>query len=554
VCPTNKGSNIRVNQNCLNISAPNLQGRSQAQNETAIAVNPSDSSQVVAGYNDYRRGDGTCGMDFGNGASWTDATAPNNFVRGGTFGGVAREYFQASGDPSVAWDTKGNAYYDCQMFLRGTAVTNNPDVSSGIYVFRSTGDAGASWNFPGHPAVEEFTTNPAELLDKPYMSIDDSHRSPFTDRIYVTYTNFAADGSGKIFEVHSSDFGQTFSAPVLVSGTSTLCPNGFTAPNSCDEDQFSQPFTAPDGTLYVVFANYNTHNGGDANHYQVLIAKSTDGGATFGPVVKVADFNDLPECSDYQGGQDAFRACVKEKGPSMDSVFRAANYPVGGVNPTNPSQVVVTFASYINIDSKATNGCTQAGFNRVTANARYNGVKTAGACNNKIVYSVSNDGGTTFTGGTAAVEHLPVVNQDPGQTRTDQWFQWAQFADNGRLVVSYYDRQYGNDEFAGASDVSLSDSSDLVSFTSTRVTTSSMPAPTQFPDAQGNSLFWGDYAGLTVSGSTAFPIWADSRDADLFLCDKTGTAGKPPALCTGTEPDGDQANDENVYSEGVPLP
>lgn len=30
---------------------------------------------------------------------------------------------------------------------------------------------------------------------------------------------------------------------------------------------------------------------------------------------------------------------------------RAANYPAAGVNPSNPRQVVVTFASYINQDS-----------------------------------------------------------------------------------------------------------------------------------------------------------------------------------------------------------
>src|SRR5713226_7737826 len=34
-CPDNIGNDQRVNQNCLNISDSNLQGRSQAENETA---------------------------------------------------------------------------------------------------------------------------------------------------------------------------------------------------------------------------------------------------------------------------------------------------------------------------------------------------------------------------------------------------------------------------------------------------------------------------------------------------------------------------------------
>src|SRR5947209_4680195 len=58
-CPRNFGSNVLVNQNCLNVTDTDLQGRGQAQNETAIAQNPFNPRQVVASFNDYRRGDGT---------------------------------------------------------------------------------------------------------------------------------------------------------------------------------------------------------------------------------------------------------------------------------------------------------------------------------------------------------------------------------------------------------------------------------------------------------------------------------------------------------------
>src|SRR4051812_18548860 len=63
-CPQNYGSNVVVNQNCLNISDPDLQGRGQAQNETAIASDPNNRRHVIASYNDYRRGDGTCGVSY----------------------------------------------------------------------------------------------------------------------------------------------------------------------------------------------------------------------------------------------------------------------------------------------------------------------------------------------------------------------------------------------------------------------------------------------------------------------------------------------------------
>ena len=39
-CPQNRGTNVKVNQNCLNLSDTTLQGRGQAQDETAIAQDP----------------------------------------------------------------------------------------------------------------------------------------------------------------------------------------------------------------------------------------------------------------------------------------------------------------------------------------------------------------------------------------------------------------------------------------------------------------------------------------------------------------------------------
>ena len=181
--------------------------------------------------------------------------------------------------PLFAWDTKGNAYFNCQVFMRGPGTTNNPDLSSADYIFRSTGNAGASWNFPGHPAIETFTQNPAVLEDKPYMTVDNHVGSPFQDRVYVTWTRFAADGSAYIYEVHSSDYGQTFSSPVVVSTTSALCINTFgagTPQGTCNENQYSDPFTGSDGALYVAYSNFNNALRASANdnHNQILLSKS----------------------------------------------------------------------------------------------------------------------------------------------------------------------------------------------------------------------------------------------------------------------------------------
>ncbi len=517
-CALNLGSNIKVNQNCLNLSDPDLQGRGQANNETAIAVNPNNPNDLVAGNNDYRRGDSNCygAYTLNNASNWNDTTIPMSFTRAmPTYSSTsARQYWEAGGDTSVAWDTKAAA----EQLNPGPSIT--------------------------------------PLLDKPYMTVDNHVGSPFQDRIYVTWTLFAANGTANIYEAHSNNYGQTFSSPVLVSTTSTLCPNSVIATNNCDANQFSDPFTGPDGNLYVTYSNFNNKEpASDNNQYQILLSKSTDGGVSFSPPVLVAPFNDLPDCATYQG-QDAGVSCVPEKGSNKNSVFRATNYASGQVNPKNANQVVVTFGSYINKYSNPSNGCVPTGFSSF-GNPTYTGVKTPGACNNKILESVSNNGGTTFTGSTAPdPTTLTVVSSAPGQRNTDQWWQWSAFTKAGKLAVSYYDRQYGNDETTGNMDFSLSGSiNDPMNFAAVlRVTSSSMPLPTQFPDAQGNSLFFGDYTGLDVANNTAYPIWMDTRAKDLVLCPGTGAPGVPPRVCSFTEPNGLKANDQEIFMAKVSIP
>ncbi len=178
-CPTNQSSNIKVNQNCLNLTDPDLQGRGQAQNEESIAADPNQPNHLIASYNDYRRGDGTCGVSYSldKGRTWNDATTPNNFTRnpvstGNTF---PREYWQAGGDTSVGWDSKGNAYLSCQLFKRGPATAGDPDRASGFFVFRSTQNNGASYNFPGRPVFQTGRqTTFLPLEDKQFMGIDNN--------------------------------------------------------------------------------------------------------------------------------------------------------------------------------------------------------------------------------------------------------------------------------------------------------------------------------------------------------------------------------------------
>ena len=519
-CSDRSATNVRANQECTNQSAPGFFGRGQSQNETAVAVNPQNPRNILISQNDYRFSDGRCGVNWSmnGGRTWGSELAPSGFTAPGFT--APRHYWDAGGDTSVGFDSSGEAYLMCQVFNRGSTSDLGGDGSAFI-VFRSA-DGGASWSFPGSIVTQSDGTGAdgIGLLDKEYMTIDTGAQSPFRDRIYVTWTQYSADfSSAPIDLAYSDDHGVTWTNVGTISGSSTnLCPINVSGASSgtCDNNQFSDPFVGPNGDLYVAFANFNNCAGafgppctGDPNdnHNQVLIVKSTDGGATFGAPVKVSDYFDLPDCATYTGF-DVGRACVPTQPLSGTSIFRAANYPSGIVLPNQT--VVVNFGSYINRDSNPTLGnCSSAGFSSSTFLNLYTGVGTAGGCNNDIVWSASTNGGSSFSGTSTPVWSLPsVASSSP---LTDQWFQWTAMTGDGHPVVSFYDRSYGTDESTGAMDFTLTRGVHAI-----RVTDASMPPSNEFPDVNGYSVFMGDYTGIAVgSDGKAHPAWEDTRNPIL---------------------------------------
>jgi hypothetical protein len=527
-CSDHSATNVRANQECTNQSAPDLLGRAQSQNETAVAVNPRNPHNVIITQNDYRGGDGNCGVNFSldGGRHWGSGLAPMNFGRG--FEGGARHYWTSGGDTSVGFDSSGEAYLMCQVFVRGFPTHEEGDHapfgSSAFMIFRSA-DGGASWSFPGNYVATTAGAargDPVGLLDKEYMAVDSGRGSPFRDRIYVAWANYPADFStAPIYFAYSTDHGVTWHQSGMINGADpALCPVTFGTdpPGTCNNSQFADPFVAPNGDVYVTFINGNNCNGGypgcpnppSDNHFQILIVKSTDGGNTFGPPVKVGDYYELPDCVTYTG-DDAFRACVPTAPLSNRSIFRAANYP-SAVAVRN-DRIVVDYASYINRHSNPDRGagrghCVPAGFNGATGLPLYTGVGDVNGCNNDIVRSISTNGGASFTGTPTPVTSLPSVN-DEGRVLADQWFQWTARTPTGGVVTSYYDRKYGHDQSTGFMDFTLKVSGGAY----VRVTDQSLPPSNEFPGTSGYSLFMGDYTGLAVgSDGVAHPAWEDTRN------------------------------------------
>jgi hypothetical protein len=89
-----------------------------------------------------------------------------------------------------------------------------------------------------------------------------------------------------------------------------------------------------------------------------------------------------------------------------------------------------------------------------------------------------------------------------------------------------------------------------------------MPPPTQFPEGNGFSAFWGDYTGLDAD-TQAHPFWSDTRDPDLFACPGTtpGSISLPPSICGATVNNGGAGtgtnfpvNDQNAYTANNAVP
>lgn len=519
-CTDTDGSNVRVDIDCTNIGDAALLGRGQQQSSAAVAANPRNPANIIATSNDYREGDSRCGADFSTdgGRHWGGSLVPANFTTPGF--ATSRHYWDVGGLSSVAFDSSGEAYLVCDVFGRGSAGDDN-DAGTGIIAFRS-GDGGGSWSFPASLIdVRSGATNANNSVNKPWLAVDTGAHSPYRDRLYVAWVTYNRAGtSAEVSFAYSADHGASWHRTGAISGSSAgLCPVTTSAASGhrCDNDQFPEPVVAPDGTVYVVFQNFNTCTelhpecdpaAGD-NHDQILLVRSRNGGQSFSAPVKVADYYEFPDCFTYTH-QDQGLGCLPTAPLSQRSVFEGSNYPSAVATAHG---VVVSFGSYLNAHSNPDRGNCRPNGVSTRSLPRYRGVGRTNGCNNDIVVSTSTDG-MHFTGAHVPPWQLPSTN-DEGTTYADQWWQWAAPTPDGRYAVAYYDRKYGSDQRTGSLDVSLRTSAG----TRVRVTNRSLPPDNEFPDTGGYSVFMGDYLGLAVgTDGVAHPVWMDTRNP-IFVSD-----------------------------------
>jgi hypothetical protein len=472
--------NTRVNQDCS----------LRRQAEETILLNPTNENNIIAGQNDSRIGFNHCGYDwsFDGGKRWGDQVPP--FWQFQLLDGHTAD---ACSDPTVAFDSRGNAYIGGVFF----------DVASGanaVLVMKSNAPNGGSfYHSPTPGPFQEYSDTPVGVIanddgsqfdnDKELMAADANRSSPKRDNVYMTWTRFNADNHSPIYFSQSTDGGATWSAPIEISGSNAnVCPLGGGA---CNDDQGSDPAVGPDGTLYVSFSNGNVPGNGVEQVLNVTCPVSADcsNPASWTAPTKVGDMIATHPVGPPSQNGCPNRQCLPPNG------YRAPDETTVTNSVDRNGNVYVTWADHRNNSNP---NCEL-------------GAAGGGAppCDHDIFYAYSTDGAATWS---------PTIDITPRSRfgENAQWQPWSDITNDGsRLWVGYYDRHYGNCEMTGCNDITAAQirnpASNNPRFSYTRVTTDSMPnlTPANNPVQAG---FLGDYMGLTTDRhGDAHIVWADTR-------------------------------------------
>ncbi len=277
-----------------------------SQNETPIAINPANPSNMITGANDWNYNDG-CAVNTtaDGGASWTP-TLPDGFLPGITSftndpNVAGTGAYDAGGDPTIAFSPDGKvAYYVCQAF----DFTSPFDIA--LLLNRSY-DGGFTWQKTGLVQVSAFSGNgTTNGSNGKFPDHENIYVDPITGYVYLTWAEFSGNTHSPVYVAVSHDQGGTWTLSKITAG-------------NVRNNQDQRVVTDPSGNAYLVF-----DNGVQGGKGTVLyVSKSTNGGLGWSaPVQFAALANPVcvfpPYCFNITGG--AFRAGGSYPAPAFDPV------------------------------------------------------------------------------------------------------------------------------------------------------------------------------------------------------------------------------------------
>ncbi len=289
----------------------NVSNDQTAQNETPLAVNPTNPDNLIAGNNDWNYNDG-CGVNasFDGGKTWTK-TYPYGFIPGITKytddpNVAGTGFYDFGGDPAVAFGPDGTAYFACFGY-QGT-----PPYGVVLLLSRST-DGGRTWLAGGSAQpltlVSAFNGNGAAKGSTGQFPDHESISIAPDGTIYVTWAQFNGYGThSPIYVAVSTDGGNSFATPQKVTD------------GSVRNDQDARIAIDPrDGAAYLTFDNSIQGGKGTA----MFVSASRDRGNTWTVPYQLGTFQNPvcvypPYCFNISGGQ--FRGPGSYPVPAVDPV------------------------------------------------------------------------------------------------------------------------------------------------------------------------------------------------------------------------------------------
>ena len=278
-------------------------GNRRQGNEPTVAIDPTNPSLVVAGWNDYCMTDlaaGWMGLGFSTdgGQSWQDSTLPGYPLDNSAEGSASPLKGRTdSGDPLVAFDNDG------RLFVGGIAFNRALPQNGSIFVATygaGPGPSGVSGQLPkdylrtrivgkaGTPALTGI------FQDKPQMEVDRSSASAHEDNVYICWSKFQGNGRNKIYVAHSTNHGASFTQGIIVS-------DGYV--QGCDVA------VEHDGDVYVSWRTFAASAPMRVNGMSVV--RSTNGGASFSSPRRIATFTPyFPNINGDRDCGDGPQACA----------------------------------------------------------------------------------------------------------------------------------------------------------------------------------------------------------------------------------------------------
>jgi hypothetical protein len=449
-------------------------------NETSIAVNPTDTTNLIAAGNDYQLKASSGGTVSGyiftraqvskdGGVSWT--TYPIDYSS-----------YVATGDPAVAFDAAGRAYVATLGFGfgqgLGTLNAKSPDI-----LIATSANGGTTWTKPVAAAKGTGSFFSAgNLNDKEMITAWGDGNA------IVTWTLFRQGPHGSYIESPilasvTHDGGATWSNGTEISGSASFCQS-FTRGTACNQDQGSWPVVAADGRVYVYFFNGPAIGSTDFDD-QVLVVEvdPATGARIAGPflVSGVEDgSNDLPLAFGRQTAQD--------------SAFRWAPFGNIAADPANPAHLAATWSDATNSPSRDS-GATDP---------------YATVTNLDVWVSQSTDRGRTWS--------TPITVG--ASTAGDQFYPSVTFTASGKLVVGMMDRSFDAANHAYAFSLSVRNgtwsTTNLSGALSDPTKDNRWFAGTLDPDFPFATSFIGDYNTIVATGETVWSSWTDLRNQTTF--------------------------------------